>query len=351
MPSLAVAKHANAQYRPSYLPVAVFAGGTSGVGHAMAEALARYTHGRIHIVLIGTNAAAAQRILAGLTKPADSDTDAGGWKHEFIQCDATEMRNVRAVCAGLRARLERINYLVLSAGANSMAWAGETSEGLDYHLSLRYYSRFVYIQELVPLLSAAAVQGQDARVMSVLGAGFAFPVNTKDMNNAQARGSAYECLKGVTASTAGIRAMAISAGYNDAMVIWFAAQHPRIAFMHIHPGMVRTPQFNGGIDIGWALRPLAWALHGLVAFFGAVPQDDCAEYMLYALLDPAHPHGAALRHRRGDLLGERVFEAPQEIGGEERKGFVKGVRMKAYGGTDAAVSVVCKYTEDITRTR
>lgn len=51
----------------------------------------------------------------------------------------------------------------------------------------------------MPLLNAAADRGQDARVMTVLGAGAGFRITTNDINNSQARGSAYECLKGVTA--------------------------------------------------------------------------------------------------------------------------------------------------------
>ncbi|KAJ7433610.1 hypothetical protein B0H11DRAFT_2259227 [Mycena galericulata] len=275
MPALATAQLANTQYHPSYIPVAVFAGGTAGVGHAMTEALARYTSGRIHIVLIGQNEAAATRILAGLTKSSGGDA----CKREFVKCDASEMKNVRKTCAELRARLERINYLVLSAGFNSTVWAGETKEGLDYHLSLRCYSRFVYIQELVTLLTAAADLGQDARVMTVLGGGLGLPLVTKDINNSLARGSAYECLKGITASIAGIRAGTISAGYNDALVIWFAAQYPRLAFIHIHPGMVRTPEFNKGLNLGWALTPVAWAIQSLINISVAVSQDECAEYM------------------------------------------------------------------------
>ncbi|KAJ7442341.1 hypothetical protein B0H11DRAFT_2251512 [Mycena galericulata] len=332
MPALATSKLANTQYHPSYIPVAVFAGGTAGVGHAMAEALARYTSGRIHIILIGQNEAAATRILSGLTKSPGGDA----CKREFVKCNASEMKNVRKTCAELRARLERINHLVLSAGFNSTVWAGETKEGLDYHLSLRYYSRFVYIQELVTLLTAAADLGQDARVMTVLGGGLGLPLVTKDINNSQARGGAYECLKGITASIAGIRAGTISAGYNDALVIWFAAQYPRLAFIHIHPGMVRTPEFNKGLNLGWALTPVAWAIQSLINISVAVSQDECAEYMLYALLDPTHTHGVFLHQRHGDLVSGRVFDVVEEISSEERKGFVNGVKMKGYGGSDAA---------------
>ncbi|KAJ7762932.1 hypothetical protein B0H16DRAFT_1268746, partial [Mycena metata] len=55
MPTLATAEASNAGFAPSYIPVAVFAGGTSGVGQGMVEALARQTKGRAHIVLIGRN--------------------------------------------------------------------------------------------------------------------------------------------------------------------------------------------------------------------------------------------------------------------------------------------------------
>ncbi|KAJ7084965.1 hypothetical protein C8R44DRAFT_894077 [Mycena epipterygia] len=300
---------ANAEYRPSYIPVAVFAGGTAGVGHAMAEALARYTSGRIHIIPIDQNEAAATRILAGLTKPTGEDSSA--CKREFVKCDATEMKSPRDL----------------------------------------YYSRFVYIKELVPLLTAAADLGQDARVMTVMGGSLGRSINTSDINNSQARGSTYECLRGVTASMAGIRAGTISVGYNDAMVVWFAAQHPRLAFIHIHPGMVRTPEFNKGFDFGWALKPLAWVLHSLISFFVSVSQDECTEYMVYAFLDPVHTHGMILRDRHGNFVGGRVFDSVEHIGGEERKDFVNGVEMKKYGGTGAAVRIVCGYAEDVTRAK
>jgi hypothetical protein len=41
--------------------------------------------------------------------------------------------------------------------------------------------------------------------------------------------------------------------------------------------------------------------------------------MLYALLDPAHPHGAFLRDRHGELVGVRVFDAVETLSGDEKK--------------------------------
>lgn len=70
MPTLAIS---DAQFSPSYIPVAVFVGGISGVGQAMAEALARQLEGHIHITLIGKSAQVASEISAGFPKPLHSD--------------------------------------------------------------------------------------------------------------------------------------------------------------------------------------------------------------------------------------------------------------------------------------
>jgi hypothetical protein len=139
MPPLAVVEASNAAFSPNYIPVAVFVGGTSGVGQAMAEALARQTQGRAHIIIVGRNATAAAEILAGFPKPKPTETE-DGWAHEFVACEAESMASVRTVCAALNARLKRINFLVITAGgpqANSLTTSCVTSEGLNATLAMR----------------------------------------------------------------------------------------------------------------------------------------------------------------------------------------------------------------------
>ncbi|KAJ6612868.1 hypothetical protein B0H10DRAFT_2222758 [Mycena sp. CBHHK59/15] len=320
MPTLTATQAANALYRPAYVPVAVFAGGTSGVGAAMARAFAR-----------------------GLPKPAR----AGEWAHEFVRCEATEMANVHTACAGLRARLGRINYLVLSAGSNTMTWAGETREGLDYRLSLRWYSHFVYIQELAPLLAEAAELGQDARVMSVLGAGFG--VAPPDGGSQQRQGArALVQVAEREGAAAPMRGMIIGVTLNDALIVWFAAQYPKLVFTHIHPGMVRTPTFKSEFaNLGWLLAPLTFVLFHSVNCLAAVEEDACAEWMLHPLLDPACTRGPFIANRRGDVLSSYVFPPESRLGDSSRKGFVNGVPLKCYGGSDAVVKLVCGYAEEV----
>ncbi|KAJ7240138.1 hypothetical protein B0H12DRAFT_57474 [Mycena haematopus] len=356
MPSLAIVEASNAAFCPNYVPVVVVVGGTSGVGQAMAEALARQTKGHAHIILVGRNATAAARILASFPKPTTSEAD-GGWAHEFVQCDASNMASVRLVCAGLRARLERINFLILTAGGvagNSLVYSSVTPEGLDACLVMRYFMRYLFTKELLPLIERAQEMGQHAHVMTVLGAGFGMHARTTDLGLHEARARSIKFLRGVVPSVAAIKAIMAGVAYNDALVAHFAALHPSVAFTHIGPGQVLT---EGGsfVPLGWALAPLAWVL-GYVKRAVSVTQDECAQYMIYALLDPASDRGGLyIRWINGDVVSARVFDPDHdsknhtslESDTAQKFGVLKGVPMKGYGGSDASVAALIAYTEQV----
>ncbi|KAJ7812403.1 hypothetical protein B0H14DRAFT_2857135 [Mycena olivaceomarginata] len=306
----------NASYRPSYVPVAVFAGGTSGIGRAMAE--------EAHIILIGRDADAAAHT-----------------------SDATSMGEIRATCSLLCERLSHLNFLVVSAGFNSMSTSKETIEGLDYHLALRYYSRYVYFKELLPLLANARVKGQQAHATTMLGAGLGVPISTDDIGLDKARAQTIKALKGVMVSFAAIKGMTYSPGYNDALVAYFASQNPGIAFTHIHPGFVKTSGLHS--DAGWLLAPISW-LYELVMLFVAVRPETCAEYMLYALLNA--DRGVFLRSPTANVFSSRVFDAPVDWDANSptssQAGVLHRVRLKGYSGADITVKAVMEFTEQAT---
>lgn len=128
----------------SYRPVAVFVGGTAGIGAGMARAFARHRNGDAHIILVGRNRAAAEEIIASFPKPVGGEDEA---KHEFVECDVSLMRNVRKTAAELQERLPRLNYLVLTPGMMTTQGRIETDEGIDRKMALHYYSRWRFTYE------------------------------------------------------------------------------------------------------------------------------------------------------------------------------------------------------------
>ena len=158
-------------------PVAVFVGGTSGIGQGLAEAFARWRNGNAHIVIVGRNEAAAKEIIERFPKP----TTTNSWTHEFVQCDVTLMKNVQSASVQILAKHPKINYLVMSPGFFAASGRDETSEGIDKKLAVHYYARWKFIDELLPALKKAKDDGEDVRVLSVFSAGHGGKTDPNDL--------------------------------------------------------------------------------------------------------------------------------------------------------------------------
>jgi len=264
MPSLSAVRAANTAVTFNYRPVALFVGGTSGIGQAMAQRFAHYTKGNAHIIICGRNKATAEKIIETLPRTSDS-------LYEFVECDASLMKNVVATTNSLKTRLATLNYLVLSAGYLSMDRV-MTAEGLDESMALNSYSRWKFIAELIQLLEKAKEQGQEAKVESVHSAGLGKPLIEEDLG----------LKKGFTF----LKRMGQSSVYNDIIVQDFAERYPNLSFTHIYPGVVNTPIFG---RMPWIIRTIvSVTLMPLIA----MSPETCAESMLYPLLSLEHQHGA-----------------------------------------------------------
>ncbi|KAJ7062495.1 NAD(P)-binding protein [Mycena amicta] len=301
MPTLAHALKLNSAFTsryPTLHPTAVFVGGTSGIGQALAQRLAHHTKGNSRILLVGRNEEAARKTIDSFPSAQPSI------KHEFIPCDVSLMANVRHTTASLLARtdLTRLNFLVLSPGFFSiLAGRNNTSEGIDKKLAVLYYARWLFTYQLlhaclVPLLRNAAEAGEPAHVYSVLGAGTGGKVDFDDLGLKKRYGA--------------LKAAMVSATYTDLAMQKFATTNPSIQFSHAFPGLVRTPML---LPKHWALKPLAPLISAASRPFTVSP-ETCAEYHLSALVSKTPANASSLSNftRRGATADDIGYNPASE---------------------------------------
>ncbi|KZV87533.1 hypothetical protein EXIGLDRAFT_620517, partial [Exidia glandulosa HHB12029] len=221
--TLAAVRASNAQYTPSFRPVVVVFGGTSGVGAALVRAFATHVppHTGAHIVVVGRSKNAADALIAGLPHNSTS-------RYDFLRVDALLVHDLRVF---IREQLfgalglKKINYLVLSQGELNVDSAARTSEGFQPTISLMVYGRARAALDLAPLLQAAAAAGEDARIMSIGAPSTGGPIDLDD----------------VGLQKAGMRAMrGAMITYTDIYVASLAERFPDLAVMHVSPGSVPT---------------------------------------------------------------------------------------------------------------
>ncbi|KJA14749.1 hypothetical protein HYPSUDRAFT_48879 [Hypholoma sublateritium FD-334 SS-4] len=290
MPSFAAAREANATFNPEYVPVIVVTGGTAGIGQAMVEALAHHLKGRLHVVIVGRNRAAGEKVIAGLPSAPES-------KYEVMVCDVTIMKSIHALTAELLARLPKINFLVHSAGfVRFRGGRQETEDGIDDMMAIRYYNRFALTKDLLPLLQIAAAKGEATNVLSVLSAGQLPPkVDLEDLGLKKT----YTFMKAATQTGA----------YNDLMIAEFARQNPEIAFSHIYPGFV----FNGTMFGPGKMTTFLSIFFGPLIWGFTIPPKHNAEYMLFGMLSAKK--GLNRFGKYGDAIGMKSF--PQTKDGQK----------------------------------
>jgi NAD(P)-dependent dehydrogenase (short-subunit alcohol dehydrogenase family) len=97
--------------------VALFVGGTSGIGEITLKKFAQYSH-QPRAYFIGRSHAAAERIVA------ECKTLNPGGEYIFVQADVSLIRVVDTVCDEIRAKEDILNLLFMSQGVMSMDRSG-----------------------------------------------------------------------------------------------------------------------------------------------------------------------------------------------------------------------------------
>lgn len=273
----------------AHQPVAVFVGGTSGIGEHTAYAFAKYTH-QPTIYIVGRNVEAGKHVVSKL-KEINPDPLA---KFTFLQSDLTLISEADKLSDIIKQHESKINLLFLSPGFMTMSGRQETKEGIDAKLAVHYYGRWRVVEKLLPLLLKAsegefgANNSTNARVVSVLGPGDEGPIKEDDLDLKHN----YSLLN--------FNRHIIE--FTSLAVTRFGEKYPSVGFVHAHPGLVST-----GI-----LREFPWYIKTLLTpalWFFKSPKD-AGEHLFYVSTDSQYSTG-------GHLLSaslKSVNEKPQNSG-------------------------------------
>jgi NAD(P)-dependent dehydrogenase (short-subunit alcohol dehydrogenase family) len=246
--------------------VAVFVGGTSGIGLYTARELARNTTSP-HIYLIGRNQAGATKIIEEL-KSINSSSQVS-----FIQKDVSLLKNVDEACQEIHTKEKQVNLLFITCGYFVFTGRDETAEGLDKKLALHYYTRMRFINQLQPLLDTAATSNSLSRVVSVLDpqVGLRMMPNFSDLSLKNSF-SLKNCASHASSMT-------------NLTFLRLASQHPRTSYIHEYPGLVET---GVGRDAWGAFEPLAKPFLWLLKVAMEVKPVESGERHLFASTSPTY---------------------------------------------------------------
>lgn len=280
MPSLSDIKQVNAAYKPTVKDaVAVFFGGTSGIGKETAYLFAKKFESPT-VIIVGRSEEAGNKIVDDLKKLNAQAT--------FIKSDLSQMKEVVRVSDIVKKDVSKINLLFLSQGILSTAGRTETSEGIELRMSLNYYGRWLAVRELLPLVQKAYDAGDkdNARVVTVLAPGNEGPYQEDDMQ-LRKKFSMMNQNRHIVQ-------------FSSAAVVKFAKDHPDLSFIHAHPGLVATGIMR---ELPWYVRYPSAIL--LKTPWAVSPEDSGEKFFYMGASCPSFAHGAFLLNPAAESIKEK----------------------------------------------
>ena len=260
----------------STVPVAkkcVVVGGTSGIGHGCALALAARG---FDVTIAGRSAIAGATIVDELVQVGPSGT------HKFVKVDCFNLKDVKRLADDLKSSREPLDYLVMSQGMATIQGYTSTVSGLDQKLSLHYYSRVL----LASLLSNKLSESSDPRVMSVLSGGIHGPYKN------------YKEDVGLLKNYSNMNAANAAGFYNDLAFDVQSGLYPKTSWIHSAPGFVNT---NWGTEMPfWIRGPVRF----LQPLFGKT-KEKCGEELVNGMLLNA-TKGFNVMDQNGNVGGTRT---------------------------------------------
>ena len=262
MPSQKDILAANALIDDSNAPkVAVFAGGTAGLGKLTIRALVD-TGISIKIYMAGRKSSEEP------SKALIKELQAINSKAEIIwtEADISLLQDTKRICEEIKKKESHVDLLFLSAGYAPFKGREVTSEGLEITQVLEYYSRMLFILQLLPLLE----KSQAPRVISILAGGLEGAKMDVDDLNLEKPGN-----------FGGAKAQGHFGAMNTLFMDRLATEHPEVTFIHSWPGWVNTGNVKRSTDPNSMAGWLFWLIVEPLVSMLSMKDETAAQRFLF----------------------------------------------------------------------
>ncbi|UNI22195.1 hypothetical protein JDV02_008106 [Purpureocillium takamizusanense] len=242
--------------------VAVFVGGTSGIGKLTIKSLVA-TGASTRIYLIGRRSA-EERARLFIQELQTVNPKA---KVIWTEGEVSLLAEAKRICNMIKSQESHVDLLFLTTGYAPFGPRKETVEGLEVAQSLEYYCRVLFVQLLLPLLGRA----EAPRVVSVLGGGLerASVVDVEDLGLKK------------PGNFGAVKAQMQYTAMNTMAMETLAGANPDVTFLHSWPGWVNTGNVRRGSEPNSILAWLIWlVLEPLIALF-SISDDESGQRHLF----------------------------------------------------------------------
>ncbi|GAA6014952.1 hypothetical protein JCM11491_002369 [Sporobolomyces phaffii] len=257
---------------------AAVAGGTTGIGAALAE---RFSQAGANVFVIGRNQQRGDQVVKELERLGN-----GRGKYEFIQADLSSTSEVKRVARELKAKSGgEVHYLVTTQGGPPNGDTALTAESHNAHFAIQTLSRFGLAYSLA---ESNTLKDSWISILAPGGSSSSPP----DLHDLELKDKLCHLWAPRRILAQGLQDGAIG----DAMAAQFPREYPHLKAFHLFPGYVQT---TAGASAGFP-APILWAqnlfgpLLARYAPFCNTPKSY-AEIPFYVAVNPEGKKNEGLR--------------------------------------------------------
>lgn len=285
--------------------VILVTGGTAGLGYESVLSLA--AHHPAQIFFTGRSRPSADKLLSAVREQKNET------KVTFVPCDQSSLASVRETAQSITSQTSRLDVVIANAGVMALP-PGQTEDGYETQFGINHVGHALLVELLLPLLDQTASKTSDARVIWLTSQGYAFHprggIRFEDVQTSQSNIVPWSSFFGAWFRYG--QAKLANLLYARA----FAAHHPTITSISIHPGISITGLVS---NLPWTHRVFIW----ITTTGQRIPPSQCAWHMQWAATcpkerlesgkyyEPIGEEGKLSGESRNDELAEKLYQWTQ----------------------------------------